>query len=79
MVIDIYGMAGIPEADLLEHERQKLGLDPNADDDEPPEKMARTEEPSTSFAAPPPPPIPFPFVAPVPGVIPYVHPVVPTG
>ncbi|KAM3186158.1 hypothetical protein ACTXT7_004894 [Hymenolepis weldensis] len=79
MVIDIYGMAGIPEADLLEHERQKLGLDSTPGEDEPPEKMTRTDEPSTSFVAPPPPPIPFPFVPPVPGVMPYVPPVVPGG
>nr|CDS25997.1 zinc finger C2H2 type [Hymenolepis microstoma] len=78
MVIDIYGMAGIPEADLLEHERQKLGLD-STGEDEPPEKMVRAEEPSTSFAAPPPPPIPFPFVPPVAGMMPYVPPAVPGG
>lgn len=75
MVIDIYGMSGIPEADLLEHERQKLG---NEGEDEPPEKIGRVEEPSTSFA---PPPLPFPFVSPVPSVMPYVPvpPVVPGG
>ncbi|VDL89169.1 unnamed protein product [Schistocephalus solidus] len=29
-VIDIYGMSGIPEADILEHERQKLVVAPPA-------------------------------------------------
>ena len=60
-------MTGIPEADLLEHERQKLGQDA---EDEPPEKMERLEETSSSSFAPP--PIPFPFVPPVAGVMPYM-------
>ncbi|KAK4474646.1 hypothetical protein MN116_001780 [Schistosoma mekongi] len=56
-VIDIYGMSGIPEVDMIEHERQKFGLE---DDDEPPEKMAKEDE-SISFYPPPPihPALPF--------------------
>lgn len=26
-VIDIYGMVGVPEVDLIEHERQKTGIE----------------------------------------------------
>ena len=39
--IEIYGMEGIPDQDLKEHERQKRGGDD--DDDGPAAKMAKTE------------------------------------
>ncbi|CAL8102496.1 unnamed protein product [Calicophoron daubneyi] len=68
-VIDIYGMVGVPEVDIIEHERQKLGLE-----DEPPEKMSKTEE---SVSYPPPlPPAPLPFI---PAVAPPINPYIPIG
>ncbi|CAH8821800.1 unnamed protein product [Trichobilharzia szidati] len=56
-VIDIYGMSGIPEVDIIEHERQKFGYE---GEEEPPEKMAKEDE-SVPFYPPPPihPPLPF--------------------
>ncbi|CAH8675172.1 unnamed protein product [Schistosoma rodhaini] len=56
-VIDIYGMSGIPEVDMIEHERQKFGLE---GEDEPPEKIAKEDE-SIPFYPPPPihPALPF--------------------
>ncbi|CAI2736051.1 unnamed protein product [Schistosoma spindalis] len=56
-VIDIYGMSGIPEVDMIEHERQKFGLEC---EDEPPEKLAKEDE-SAPFYPPPPihPALPF--------------------
>ncbi|TPP57094.1 hypothetical protein FGIG_05382 [Fasciola gigantica] len=62
-VIDIYGMVGVPEVDLIEHERLKLGIEA----EEPPEKVSKTEESSSFF----PPALPF-----LPGVTPlnpYAH------
>ncbi|VEL35106.1 unnamed protein product [Protopolystoma xenopodis] len=64
-VIDIYGMAGIPESDLIEHERLKLGMDGFSD--EPPEKFSREDEPTTSFPA-----------SIIPSIIHPVHPAMPT-
>ncbi|CAH8603827.1 unnamed protein product [Dicrocoelium dendriticum] len=58
-VIDIYGMVGIPEVDLIEHERQKLGIEA----EEPPEKISKSEE-GTSFLPPPLPPV-LPFLPPM--------------
>ncbi|VDO71231.1 unnamed protein product [Schistosoma mattheei] len=56
-IIDIYGMSGIPEVDMIEHERQKFGLE---GEDEPPEKIAKEDE-SAPFYPPPPihPALPF--------------------
>ncbi len=66
-VIDIYGMSGIPEADMLEHERQKLG---HEGEDEPPEKMGRPDDgASSSFMSPV---APLPFMQPMPGMMPYM-------
>ncbi|TGZ67491.1 hypothetical protein CRM22_004764 [Opisthorchis felineus] len=74
-VIDIYGMVGIPEVDLIEHERQKLGIE----DEEPPEKMSKEDE-GPSFYPPLPPALPFlpgfaPPMAGYPpiGILPSVH------
>ncbi|OON16974.1 hypothetical protein X801_07194, partial [Opisthorchis viverrini] len=86
-VIDIYGMVGIPEVDLIEHERQKLGIEgeprglrgTNMLDEEPPEKMSKEDE-GPSFYPPLPPALPFlpgfaPPMAGYPpiGILPAVH------
>jgi len=49
--IEIYGMEGIPDADVKEHERQKgAGGD---DDDEPAFKRAKSDSPATMAPTPP--------------------------
>lgn len=48
--IEIYGMEGIPDQDLKEHERQKGGGDDG--DDEPMAKMAKTEGSRPPYAVP---------------------------
>merc|ERR1711879_449888 len=47
--IEIYGMEGIPEQDLKDHERQKGGAED--DEDGPMAKMVKTEGPSGTAAA----------------------------
>ncbi|GAA54441.1 hypothetical protein CLF_102987 [Clonorchis sinensis] len=59
-------MVGIPEVDLIEHERQKLGIEgeyrslcsTNVLEEEPPEKMSKEDE-GPSFYPPLPPALPF--------------------
>ena len=41
--IEIYGMEGIPDQDLKEHERQKGAAGDDEDDNGPMAKMAKTE------------------------------------
>ncbi|GAB6032662.1 hypothetical protein CHUAL_011539 [Chamberlinius hualienensis] len=43
--IEIYGMEGIPEDDVKEHERQKLGVDRGSDGESDPAKKPRLEGP----------------------------------
>ena len=40
---EIYGMEGIPEQDLKDHERQKGGADDDPEDGGPMAKMAKTD------------------------------------
>lgn len=64
--IDIYGMVGVPEVDLIEHERVKIGVD----EEELPEKMQKTEDVPSYL--PMPPVLPFiPGMAPP--MMPYGH------
>lgn len=50
--IEIYGMEGIPQEDLKNHEKQKNGNKSESDDDEPAIKKNKMEQP-TMNAMPP--------------------------
>ncbi|VDP20765.1 unnamed protein product [Echinostoma caproni] len=50
-VIDIYGMVGVPEVDLIEHERQKLGIESKASPATPKPTFPAYSSPSTSTKA----------------------------
>lgn len=59
--IEIYGMEGIPAADVREHERQKNGNKSESEEDEPVQKRQKTGEPGgmmqgMGMGGPPPPP-----------------------
>lgn len=50
--IEIYGMEGIPQEDLKNHERQKSGNKSESDDDEPANKKNRLEQPGMAAMPP---------------------------
>lgn len=52
--IEIYGMEGIPQEDLKNHERQKNGNKSESDDDEPTTKKSKMmEQPGMTAVMPP--------------------------
>lgn len=51
--IEIYGMEGIPDADVKEHERQKGAAAGDDDDGEPAFKRAKSDSPATMAPTPP--------------------------
>lgn len=50
--IEIYGMEGIPQEDLKNHERQKNGSKSESDEDEPASKKSRIDQPGMTSLPP---------------------------
>lgn len=50
--IEIYGMEGIPQEDLKNHEKQKNGNKSESDDDEPAAKKNKMEQPGMAVMPP---------------------------